>query len=141
MVTRADTERSRRCDRRLRRAHMPGNLCGVPIQHLDASHADDAAATLGEAFFDDPLLLIVAPDEAKRRRWATWFMSLPLHYGLRWGEVWSNDDRSYRSLTRLIRSGLGKVVRNRQVCRARFGLTDRPSRRSAYPRRRNKRLS
>jgi ribosomal protein S18 acetylase RimI-like enzyme len=69
-------------------------MCGMPIQQLDASHADEAAATSGEAFFDDPLLLIVAPDEAKRRRWATWFMSVPLHYGLRWGEVWSNDDRS-----------------------------------------------
>ena len=71
-----------------------GILCGVPIQHLDASDADDAAATLGEAFFDDPLLLIVAPDEAKRRRWATWFMSVPLQYGLRWGEVWATDDAS-----------------------------------------------
>ena len=66
----------------------------VPIQRLDARHADDAAATLGEAFFDDPLLLIVAPDGATRRRWAPWFMSLPLQYGLRWGEVWGTADTS-----------------------------------------------
>jgi ribosomal protein S18 acetylase RimI-like enzyme len=49
---------------------------------------------LGEAFFDDPLLQIVAPDLATRGRWATWFMSLPLQYGLRWGEVWGTDDAS-----------------------------------------------
>ena len=66
----------------------------APIQRLDAHHADAAAATLGEAFFDDPLLQIVAPDEATRRRWAAWFMSGPLQYGLRWGEVWGTDDAS-----------------------------------------------
>jgi ribosomal protein S18 acetylase RimI-like enzyme len=66
----------------------------MPIQRLDADDADTAAATLAEAFFDDPLLQIVAPNEATRRRWGAWFMSMPLHYGLRWGEVWSNDDTS-----------------------------------------------
>jgi ribosomal protein S18 acetylase RimI-like enzyme len=66
----------------------------VEIERLDVRDADAAAATLGEAFFDDPLLLIVAPDEATRRRWAPWFMSLVLQYGLRWGEVWGTDDSS-----------------------------------------------
>ena len=66
----------------------------MPIQRLDARQADAAAATLGEAFFDDPVLLIVAPDEATRRRWGAWFMSLPLQYGLRWGEVWGTEDVS-----------------------------------------------
>jgi ribosomal protein S18 acetylase RimI-like enzyme len=66
----------------------------MPIQRLDARQADAAAATLGEAFFDDPVLLIVAPDEATRRRWGSWFMSLPLQYGLRWGEVWGTEDVS-----------------------------------------------
>lgn len=66
----------------------------MSIQRLDVHDADAAAATLGEAFFDDPLLQIVAPDEATRRRWGPWFMSLPLQYGLRWGEVWATDDTS-----------------------------------------------
>ncbi|GEM_PF-5110681 len=48
----------------------------MPIQRLDARHADAAAATLGEAFFDDPLLQVIAPDEVVRRRWGDWFMSL-----------------------------------------------------------------
>ena len=66
----------------------------MSIQRLDAGHADAAAATLGEAFFDDPLLQIVASDEATRQRWGPWFMSLALRYGLRWGEVWGTDDVS-----------------------------------------------
>lgn len=66
----------------------------MTTQRLDVHHADAAAATLLEAFFDDPLLQVVAPDEAVRRRWGAWFMGLPLQYGLRWGEVWGNDDAS-----------------------------------------------
>ena len=66
----------------------------MTIKRLDAGQADAAAATLGESFFDDPLMLIVAPDEATRRRWGPWFMSLVLQYGLRWGEVWGTDDSS-----------------------------------------------
>ncbi len=75
-------------------ASRSGQGATMTIQRLDAQHADAAAATLGEAFFDDPLLLIVAPDEATRREWGPWFMSLPLQYGMRWGEVWATDDAS-----------------------------------------------
>lgn len=66
----------------------------MSIQRLDARHADEAAATSGEAFFDDPLLQLVAPEEATRRRWGAWFTSLTVQYGLRWGEVWCTDDVS-----------------------------------------------
>jgi ribosomal protein S18 acetylase RimI-like enzyme len=92
----------------------------VPIQPLDPRDADAAAATLAEAFFDDPLLQIVAPNEATRRRWAPWVMGLPLQYGLRWGEVWSTDDTSAvavwvppgsgeMSLGRMLQLGLARM--------------------------------
>ncbi|MGI8658971.1 MAG: GNAT family N-acetyltransferase [Candidatus Limnocylindria bacterium] len=92
----------------------------MPIQRLDASHADAAAATLAEAFFLDPLLQLVAPDEEKRRREAPWFMGLVLHYGLRWGEVWGTDDASAvavwvppdsgeMSFGRMLRLGLARM--------------------------------
>lgn len=92
----------------------------MSIQRLDARHADEAAATLGEAFFDDPLLQVVAPDEATRRRWGDWFMSLTVQYGLRWGEVWCTDDMSAvavwvppdsgeMSLGRMLRIGLARM--------------------------------
>ena len=98
----------------------PAHATSLPIQHLDALHADAAAATLGEAFFDDPLLQIVAPDEATRRRWGPWFMSLVLQYGLRWGEVWATEDASAvavwvppdsgdMGLARMLRLGLARM--------------------------------
>lgn len=92
----------------------------MAIQRLDARHADAAADTLGEAFFEDPLLLIVAPDEATRRRWGPWFMSMALQYGLRWGEVWETADTSAvavwvppgsgdMGLGRMLRVGLARM--------------------------------
>ena len=92
----------------------------TPIQRLDATHADAASATLAEAFFDDPVLQIVAPDEATRRRWGPWFMGLPVQYGLRWGEVWGADDASAvaawvppdsgeMGLGRMLRLGLARM--------------------------------
>ena len=61
---------------------------------LDASQADAAAATLGQAFFDDPVLQIAAPDEGVRRQQGAWFMGTVVKYGLKWGEVWANKDAS-----------------------------------------------
>lgn len=61
---------------------------------LDAGQVDAASATLGEAFFDDPLLQLAAPDERVRRRQGAWFMGTIVKYGLRWGEVWANEDAS-----------------------------------------------
>lgn len=58
--------------------HVTSEDTNTPIQRLDVDDADDAYATLGEAFFDDPLLQIAAPDDVRRRRWGAWFMSLPL---------------------------------------------------------------
>lgn len=65
-------------------------------------------------------MLIVAPDEATRQRWGPWFMSLPLQYGLRWGEVWGTDDTSgvavwvppdsgEMGLGRMLRIGLARM--------------------------------
>ena len=99
-------------------ASAPSN--SVPIQRLDAHHADAAAATLSEAFFDDPLLQILSPDEAKRQRRGNWFMSMTVQYGLRWGEVWAADDTSAAavwlppgstdmSLGRMLRVGLTRM--------------------------------
>jgi ribosomal protein S18 acetylase RimI-like enzyme len=92
----------------------------MSIQRLEARNVDAAAATLGEAFFHDPLLEVVAPDEATRQRWGPWFMSLPVQYGLRWGEVWCTDDMSAvavwvppgsgdMSLGRMLRIGLARM--------------------------------
>ena len=90
------------------------------IARLDADRIAAAAATLGDAFFHDPLLQIVAPDEATRERSGPWFMGLTVQYGLRWGEVWGNDDtsaaavwvppdRGAMGLGRMLRIGLARM--------------------------------
>jgi hypothetical protein len=48
----------------------------VSTQRLDARHATDAAATLGAAFFDDPLVRFIAPDESSRRRAGPWYLGM-----------------------------------------------------------------
>lgn len=53
-----------------------------------------AEQTLGGAFFNDPLLKVVAPDDDKRRAIGPWFMGKALAYGMRYGEVVCNDDAS-----------------------------------------------
>ncbi len=66
----------------------------TPMQRISSDLATAAAATLAEAFWDDPLLQIVAPDERTRRASGPWFMGLTVEFGLRWGEVWGNGDAS-----------------------------------------------
>jgi ribosomal protein S18 acetylase RimI-like enzyme len=66
----------------------------VSVQRLDARHATAAGATLGAAFFDDPLVRLIAPDETRRRRAGPWYLGMVVQYGLRWGEVWGTGDAS-----------------------------------------------
>jgi ribosomal protein S18 acetylase RimI-like enzyme len=54
----------------------------------------EAALTLAEAFANDPLLQIVAPDPVRRPKIGSAFLAVPLEYGMRHGRVWANDDAS-----------------------------------------------
>ena len=53
-----------------------------------------AALTLAEAFANDPLLELLAPDPARRVRLGPPMMGVLLAYGMRYGRVWANDDAS-----------------------------------------------
>lgn len=64
------------------------------MELLRADQRAAAVQTLAEAFTDDPLIAIVAPDPAKRARAARTFMAGPVDYGIRYGRVWANDDAS-----------------------------------------------
>ena len=79
---------------------------------------DAAVRTLAEAFRDDPLMQIVAPNERRRPSVSEWFFSKAIGYGMRWGEVSCNDDVSAvavwltpgnttMSPGRMLRAGLG----------------------------------
>jgi ribosomal protein S18 acetylase RimI-like enzyme len=82
--------------------HVAGyKTFGVPLmevshmERLTAEQQEAGAQTLGEAFHDDPLMRLLVPDDAsKRRAVAPWFFSKAIAYGMRWGQVWCNNDAS-----------------------------------------------
>ena len=51
-----------------------------------------AAETLAEAFHDDPLLALLAPEPRRRAEIGRWFFQTSVDYGMRWGRVWVADD-------------------------------------------------
>ena len=61
---------------------------------LRPDQIEAAATTLAEAFWDDPLMHIVAPNENKRAAVGPWFFSKSIAYGMRWGEASCNEDAS-----------------------------------------------
>jgi ribosomal protein S18 acetylase RimI-like enzyme len=90
------------------------------MEVVRSDQVEAAANTLAEAFWDDPLMQIVAPNEKKRAIVAPWFFAKSIAYGLRWGEVSSNDDVSAVAvwfppgnteitLGRMLRVGMGAL--------------------------------
>jgi len=66
----------------------------MTIDTIRPDQIEAAAKTLAEAFWDDPLMHIVAPNENKRAAVGPWFFSKSIAYGMRWGEASCNDDVS-----------------------------------------------
>jgi len=66
----------------------------MKIDILRPDQIESAAKTLAEAFWDDPLMHIVAPNENRRAAVGPWFFSKSIAYGMRWGEASCNDDAS-----------------------------------------------
>jgi ribosomal protein S18 acetylase RimI-like enzyme len=64
------------------------------VERLRPDQQRAAALTLAEAFANDPLLEILAPDPVRRAKLGPPMMSVLLEYGMRYGHVWSNDDAS-----------------------------------------------
>ena len=57
------------------------------VTTLLESQRTQAGEVLGRAFFDDPLMEYIFPEEARRERPVTWLMERGVRYGLRYGEV------------------------------------------------------
>ena len=62
------------------------------MEILRPDQLEAAARTLAEAFWDDPLMHIVAPNEKRRAAVGPWFFAKSIAYGMRWGEASCNDD-------------------------------------------------
>ena len=63
------------------------------VGQLAASQLKEAAEVLARAFFDDPFMVWLTPDDGKRTRLLPWSMSVYARYGLRCGEVHTTADR------------------------------------------------
>lgn len=90
------------------------------MEILRPDQLEAAARTLAEAFWDDPLMHILAPNEKKRVAVGPWFFARSIAYGMRWGEPSCNDDASavavwfppgktHLSPMRMLRVGMGAL--------------------------------
>jgi ribosomal protein S18 acetylase RimI-like enzyme len=61
---------------------------------IRSDQRDAATDTLAEAFREDPLMHILAPDEERRFDVGRWFFGVTVDYGMRWGRVWVNEESS-----------------------------------------------
>lgn len=86
----------------------------VPLQ---ATQFDALKEALARAFFDDPLMAYLVPDDARRQRALPWFMGSGSRYGHRYGEVfttgaveggavWLPPGQVTLTLPRMLRSGM-----------------------------------
>ncbi len=53
----------------------------------------DSGAALGRAFFDDPLMEYILPDEGKRGPASTWFFTAAAKLGHHYGEVYTTGEK------------------------------------------------
>ncbi|MBM3147292.1 MAG: GNAT family N-acetyltransferase [Actinobacteria bacterium] len=58
---------------------------------IDSDQREVAAETLAEAFYNEPLLQVLAPDRRRRMAVGRWFFRVSVDYGMRWGRVWVAD--------------------------------------------------
>jgi GNAT superfamily N-acetyltransferase len=60
----------------------------LPLRETQIEHA---GFVLGRAFYDDPLMTFIFPDDDQRFRELPWFMSAGVRIGMRGGRVYTDD--------------------------------------------------
>lgn len=90
----------------------------APATIMQKHQIAESGAVLGRAFFDDPLLTYILPDDARRAKPLTWFMGCAATYGHRFGEVhttpgavagnaiWLPPGEPKLTMVRMLRAGL-----------------------------------
>jgi len=61
------------------------------LVRLNKAQVKPAAEVLSRAFKNYPLLRYYFPDELQRHKMASYFVSVPVYYGLRYGEVYATS--------------------------------------------------
>jgi GNAT superfamily N-acetyltransferase len=64
---------------------------GETAARMTAAQAEDAAAVLARAFFDDPLWRWIEPDDARRPSSLRWLMAVSVRYAHLFGEAYVTD--------------------------------------------------
>jgi ribosomal protein S18 acetylase RimI-like enzyme len=92
----------------------------IVVELLRPDRQQAAAQTLAEAFANDPLFEILAPDPVRRAKMAPVIMGVLVAFGMRHGKVWANDDASAvalwldpeagpASMPRMLRAGMWRA--------------------------------
>lgn len=88
------------------------------VPTLKASQVDEVSNVLARAFFDDPMIMYIVPDEEKRRRVLPWFMKKAAQVSHRYGEpfttagkvegaaLWLPPGKSILTLPQMARVGM-----------------------------------
>jgi len=88
------------------------------VVQLTAAGIKEAGSVLSRAFYDDPLMTYIFPDDARRARLLQWYMSVWVRYGCDYGEVdtsegdvrgvvvWFPPDTFQMDLARMMRTGI-----------------------------------
>lgn len=60
------------------------------VQIVERNQISHLGRSMSNAFFHDPLMEYLQPDEGRRREFGNWFFARALEYCRRWGEVYSD---------------------------------------------------
>jgi len=61
----------------------------MEVRELEPDEVESAADMLARAFWDSPLMQVLAPDEDERAEASRWFFEAQACYGLLYGDVWA----------------------------------------------------
>ena len=92
----------------------------INLRLLKKGEEDQLGKTMSAAFFDDPLMKYMVPDDSKRLDKGNWFMSKAIGYCTKWGEVYTDDNftggsawltpgNTKMSTMRVLRAGLWQM--------------------------------
>ena len=90
------------------------------LRRLRKGEENQLGKTMSAAFFDDPLMKFMVPDDSKRMEKGNWFMSKGIGYCAKWGEVYTDDafscgaswltpGNTTMSTMRILRAGLWQM--------------------------------
>jgi GNAT superfamily N-acetyltransferase len=65
----------------------------IQTTRMTSTQIPASGQALARAFFDDPLLMYILPDDATRAKPLEWFMTKGATYGHKYGEVYTTDEK------------------------------------------------